>query len=318
MSNPFFSIIVPVYNVENYLKKCLDSIIQQVFDDYEVILIDDGSNDNSLQICEIYASLNKRFKVLTQKNTGVSGARNKGIFNALGKYMWFVDADDYIEENALQKLGDCLKGKKIDMLGFSNYHFFEENNKINKNSINPTTKILSPKVFFEQGNVFETTPWIMVIKTSLIKDNDICFDTELVIYEDNLFMMNCLAKAKLIKYMDDFLYYYLIRKDSLTSKNKSQKIRMIGYLKLLDFSMEAIQNSDYKDYWNENIYNLHNSIYELFFKMNLEEREEYNFFIKKMRTNKLKMCKNDVLGVKMLKFSHNYCFPLYKSKIFKS
>lgn len=107
MSNvPFFSIIVPVYNVEHYLGECIDSVISQTYEDYEIILIDDGSTDNSGSICDLYKKrFDNKIKVIHQKNGGLSKARNTGIFYAQGIYIIFLDSDDYfLDKNALSKI----------------------------------------------------------------------------------------------------------------------------------------------------------------------------------------------------------------------
>ncbi|WP_297900490.1 glycosyltransferase [uncultured Parabacteroides sp.] len=104
MRTPIISIIVPVYNVESYLSCCIDSILNQTFSDWELLLINDGSKDGSGTICDLYASRNNRIRVFHQVNQGVSSARNQGIELAKGKYLMFIDADDYVAENILEKM----------------------------------------------------------------------------------------------------------------------------------------------------------------------------------------------------------------------
>ena len=103
MSNPVISIIVPVYNVEKYLDNCLKSILNQSFKDFEVILVNDGSKDKSGEICNIYSQKDSRIKVFNMENSGAGKARNKGLDLAQGKYIFFVDADDWLENNALEE-----------------------------------------------------------------------------------------------------------------------------------------------------------------------------------------------------------------------
>lgn len=315
MINPLFSVIVPVYNVELFIVKCLDSLLSQSFNNYEVIIVNDGSTDKSLKICNSYKSRFPNITIIDQFNKGVSFSRNRAMQRAIGDYIWFVDADDYIEKNALEVLATHILEQNIDMLGFSNYHLFEKEDRLIKNKVNNCTTVCTPKEFFEKGNVFETAPWIMVIKTSLIKNNGIKFDENLVIYEDNLFMMSCLLYSKSIKYIDNFLYYYLIRENSLTAKNKSKVIRITGYLKLVNFSLKAVRTSDFKFYWHDVIYNQYNSIYKIFFEMDTVESKKYKADIKSLRKNKLKICAKDICGIKIMKILHNYCFFLYKMKL---
>ena len=113
----YFSIIIPVYNISSYLKECIDSILSQDFNDYEVLLIDDGSTDISGKICDEYRNnYPDKIKVIHQKNGGLSYARNVGIENSNGKYIIFVDGDDYIESNSLSKFYEKLEGKDVDIL----------------------------------------------------------------------------------------------------------------------------------------------------------------------------------------------------------
>jgi glycosyltransferase involved in cell wall biosynthesis len=114
MNSPEVSIIVCIYNAEKYLSRCIDSIIAQTFTHFECILIDDGSTDNSLSICERYRQSDDRIIVIHQENSGVSAARNKGIEVARGKYIFFVDSDDYIQQNMYEKLVAAINDSDTD------------------------------------------------------------------------------------------------------------------------------------------------------------------------------------------------------------
>ena len=103
------SIIVPVYNAEKYLSRCIDSILRQTFADFELILVNDGSSDKSKEICEKYLESDPRIKLINQENSGVSAARNTGLDNASGEYIGFVDSDDFIEKNMYEELYNILK-----------------------------------------------------------------------------------------------------------------------------------------------------------------------------------------------------------------
>ena len=127
------SIIIPVYNAEKYLHKCLDSILKQTYTNYEVIIINDGSHDKSLQVIEEYKTKFLKFKYLEQKNQGASVARNLGVNHAQGKYLLFIDADDYIEENALLSLCTVADEQSSDLVVFGhNKIYIEENNRVEK------------------------------------------------------------------------------------------------------------------------------------------------------------------------------------------
>lgn len=112
-----FSMIVPVYNVEAYLNRCVDSLINQTYTDIEIILVDDGSTDNCPKICDDYAKKDARVKVMHQKNRGLSDARNKGVKVASSDYVWFVDSDDYIELNACERFAPYTESGYDILLG---------------------------------------------------------------------------------------------------------------------------------------------------------------------------------------------------------
>ena len=115
MNKPLISVVVPVYNVEQYLKKCLDSIIKQKYNNLEIIIVNDGSTDNSQKICQEYVKKDKRIKLITQKNQGLSAARNTGIDNAHGKYISFVDSDDYLDLEFINELYNTIIENKSDI-----------------------------------------------------------------------------------------------------------------------------------------------------------------------------------------------------------
>ena len=130
--NETISIIIPVYNVEKYLNKCLNSVIEQTYKNIEVILIDDGSTDNSGKICDEYAKNDIRIKIIHQQNGGVSTARNNGLEHATGKYITFVDSDDYIEKEMIETMAKKIMKKNADIVICGVTDRDEENNIINK------------------------------------------------------------------------------------------------------------------------------------------------------------------------------------------
>ena len=114
--DPLISVIIPVYNVENYLRECLDSVLAQTYSNYEVLLIDDGSTDSSFDICCEYCDKDKRFKVYQKENGGASSARNYGLDCAAGEYLYFLDSDDYLKPIALEKMASCACQHQADLV----------------------------------------------------------------------------------------------------------------------------------------------------------------------------------------------------------
>ena len=130
-----FSIIVPVYNVEKYLSICLESILGQDYTDYEIIAVNDGSTDGSLEILNKYKQKTKRLVVLSQRNRGLGGARNTGIRNAQGEYLIFLDSDDYIDKSMLKETERVLSQYNLDILAFDGYRVTEQGEVIDKMTV---------------------------------------------------------------------------------------------------------------------------------------------------------------------------------------
>ena len=116
MNKPIVSVLIPVYNVEKYLKKCLDSVVNQTLTDIEIICVNDGSTDGSLKILEEYRSIDSRIKIINKANGGLPSARNAGLNAAKGRYVGFVDSDDYIEPNMFEKLVDVAEHEESEVV----------------------------------------------------------------------------------------------------------------------------------------------------------------------------------------------------------
>lgn len=203
------SVIVPVYNVEKYLNKCLDSIINQTYKNIEIILVDDGSTDNSGIICDKYSQTDNRIKVIHKKNGGLSDARNTGIKNATGKILSFIDSDDYIEKNMIENLAKELISYDCDIV-FSNKIFELDNGK---------------KVYKEYINNSGVVDSATAMKLLLKSDPAVCdklFKKELFndikfpinkLYEDILVTPYIIEKCNRI-YLDKNFYYHYIQHDN--------------------------------------------------------------------------------------------------------
>lgn len=177
---PVFSIIVPVYKTEQYIEKCVTSILNQTYKDFELILIDDGSPDRCPQMCDEYQKLDPRVKVIHKKNGGVSSARNCGLEIASGIFVWFVDSDDYIEPFSLQQLYEAQKEKKADLYVFNTQQIYS----FHTADINQ---------FFEKyyfTYVLGFGPWNKLYRRKIIQKNHLKFDEQETIGEDLLFNIN--------------------------------------------------------------------------------------------------------------------------------
>ncbi|MGL4382462.1 MAG: glycosyltransferase [Bacilli bacterium] len=209
------SIIVPIYNVENYLHKSIDSIINQTYENIEIILVNDGSTDNSLIIVQDYANTDARIIVIDQKNKGVSCARNSGISAATGKYILFVDPDDFIEENMVYVLINNINGCDIIFCGYK----FHNNRCVELVDANFQE---DNELFFSKLINGETigVVWRCLFKRSFISSNKLSFDEECKIGEDLLFILNALIYTNNYKFINDHLYNYVIHFKSTTNRKK--------------------------------------------------------------------------------------------------
>lgn len=224
------SIIIPVYNAEKYIEKCLNSIKKQTYSNYEIIIIDDGSKDNSLNICKKFEKENKSMilKIFTQKNEGPSNARNKGIANAVGDYITFVDADDYLEENILK---DLLSGCEKDAMVRSNYKTFKNNRIFNTDK---ESDKISADDFINRilNNSFPGCVWGCLFETKIIKKMK--FSTKLHFLEDTLFLIEYLNKVKYVKFVEANYYYGLSNSNSITLSKKNILDNIISFDNSLD------------------------------------------------------------------------------------
>lgn len=214
------SIIVPVYKAEKYLSECIDSIISQTYENFELILIDDGSPDNSGKICDEYAEKDKRIKVIHKENAGVSSARNIGLDNASGEYIAFIDSDDFVDKQYLEKLHCNLKHNDADISLCRLSYYKKDVANIRREIFPKKTINLKINQEFEHLIVrfFSYKKYIMgstcrsLYKRELIDKHR--FDVNVKICEDLLFFMGLLCDAKKICFLEESLYFYRVNDES--------------------------------------------------------------------------------------------------------
>lgn len=205
--NPTYSVIVPVYNVENSIERCIESVLMQTFCDFELILIDDGSYDDSGIICEKYAQKDARIKVIHQKNQGVSKARNAGLDRAKGEYIIFIDSDDFVEKNYLHMFNSF--SDDLILVGHGDYR----NNKVEKIVMdeNESWRIDSDegiKQFLEKkSSIFV---WGKRYRRSIIDEYNIRFRQEMKFSEDVIFNNDYILKAQTARNIKYVGYYYCL------------------------------------------------------------------------------------------------------------
>lgn len=206
MDIPKISIIVPVYKAEKFLSKCVDSVISQTYENFELILVDDGSPDNSGNICDLYANSDSRIKVFHKNNGGVSSARNEALKHVTGDWITFLDSDDYLSKVCLETCIQTVLRTEIDVLLYG-LHKVNINGKIIGN-ISDYTMPMEPEKFLKTLNRGLCMGGIF-IRQSIVTFNNIRFIDELKLGEDQIFLLNCIVKSRKVQSIDKCLYYYL-------------------------------------------------------------------------------------------------------------
>lgn len=222
-----FSVIIPVYNVEAYLQVCLDSVLNQTFEDWEAICVNDGSTDNSAAILEEYGHKDGRFKIVSQPNGGLSAARNMGLKAAAGEYVLFLDSDDWLESNALKIISQSLNDE--DMLCFSGRRFFEKGNRYHEaDQLKPQEYTTGMDYYNENALAVRDFAFVCVVlrayKREFLLSHDLWFK-EGIFHEDNLFTPLACYYAEKVKVVNDCLYDYRVRANSITTTGNVKRLR---------------------------------------------------------------------------------------------
>ncbi len=210
------SVIVPVYNVEKYLEKCLDSIVNQTYKNLEIVLIDDGSTDSSGRICDEYALRDDRFVVVHNENGGVSVARNAGVAKATGEYIMFVDSDDYVEKDIAEVLINLIKQHDADisMCGFK--YADTDGNTWKQTNMAVAEGCISGDEFWQRfysgGRIIGVTLWAKLYKRSLWKD---IYFPDGKLHEDEFVTHSLIKNCKNIAVTKKPMYYYVQREGSI-------------------------------------------------------------------------------------------------------
>lgn len=229
------SYIVPVFRVEKYLAKCIDSLLQQGLSatEYEIILVDDGSDDNCPDICNQYAERFAQIQVIHQKNKGLSGARNTGIRHAKGNYICFVDSDDYVKEFSYPLIVKKAEEENADLLQFGLQLVYNDHCQVLKS--NGNTHSYTGEEFLKKKMSERCSCWIYLIRRQLLIDTDTFF-TEGITYEDIDWTPRILLQAERVICMPDTVYNYVQHTGSITHpKNKT------GWQSVIDNNLRVLQ-----------------------------------------------------------------------------
>ncbi len=222
------SVIIPIYNVEKYLRDCLNSVINQTYKDLEIILVDDGSPDKCGEICDEYANKDERIRVIHKKNGGLSDARNAGFSISHGDYIYFLDSDDYIIENAIEKMVSCIEKEKADIVFFDSDTLYEDFPDPNY------------REYFVRSNCYRTEKGSHVLRKqigkqeyyscvqfhffrrSLLEKNKLKFVKDMM-HEDELFTVLAYIRAERVAQLNEIVYVKRLRANSIMSERISVK-----------------------------------------------------------------------------------------------
>lgn len=309
---PFFSIIIPVYNVKDYISECVNSVIKQNFFDYEVILIDDGSNDGSELLCDEYSKKHKNIKAIHIKNSGPGKARNVGIENAKGKYIIFLDSDDMLISESLSKLEKIMKktekdvylGQKFKIL-FPRGKTEDRVNEI-KFDISKADNLLKNLLLY--SNISLTYIWRNVYNLSFIKKNNIYFEENVLCSEDLDWNTRVFLLAKKVDKIDFYTHIYRgNRIGSIVTTSSPRRVNdfLTNVNKWIDLSNEYEENLSYliKKFYSNGFYTNLKYIYgynktERNKLIDKVEKSDFWYYYNK-RNRKIYIIKK-VLGTRML------------------
>lgn len=221
------SVIIPVYNVEEYLRECIDSVLNQTYKNLEIIIVDDGSTDSSGEICDEYIEKDECVTVIHQKNGGLSAARNTGLTEANGDYIYFLDSDDYIAENALDILLNIAEKNSSDIVFFDAVSFADtddftvKQNYIRKHNYQTDSGINIFSRMAENKEFHSAVPLLFIGRDFLL-NSGISFIPD-ILYEDMVFTYQLFCKASTVSQCTDALYYRRYRKNSIMTSSKTKK-----------------------------------------------------------------------------------------------
>lgn len=217
MIESLISVIVPVYNAEQYLEKCIESIINQTYKNLEIIIIDDGSTDKSPEICDKYAAKDVRINLVHKENGGVSSARNAGLDVFKGEYVTFVDSDDFISYDYVEKLYCSVIENSAD-ISICNYKINgNKRHKLNRHGKTPASSF----IYDYLSLTIETDEcWGKLFNKSVV--DSIRFDNYKV-SEDSLFVFYCLINANFVSFVDEYLYCYRVHNESVINQSNAEK-----------------------------------------------------------------------------------------------
>lgn len=219
------SVIIPVYNVERYLRECISSVLNQTYQNFEIVLVDDGSKDRSPEICDEFAASDPRIRCIHKENGGASTARNVGLDYAKGEYLFFLDSDDWLDDHTFEKLLTPLQNTEMDFSFCEAYAVDEDTGKISLTNYGyhrnyGTGNAQSMFSEMVERREFHVAVWMLLYRREFLQKNGLRF-VEKIMYEDCIYAYQAYKQAKLAAHVHEYLYYRRYRKGSVMTSKKT-------------------------------------------------------------------------------------------------
>lgn len=280
--NKIVSVVIPIYNVEKYIKQCLESIINQTYQNLEIICVDDCGIDNSMNLVKLFAEKDKRIKIIyNEKNLGLGATRNNGINNATGEYIYFIDSDDFIDLNYIEQLVLEIEKNQVSVVCNNKILKYYDNN-LNKNKFIKKEKdfILNTKLNWDDGFLknMSISAWCKLYNLKFLKENKIYFAENKLIFEDFYFIFLLNTKIKTVSFIYNSTYYYRQRNDSLIAQKKYQINNCYDSLYIIELIYNNYKENNLLDkfiipfYWLNKFFNQIANKKEFFFLI----KEKFN------------------------------------------
>lgn len=319
---PKVSVIVPVYNLEDLISETLKTLISQTFKDFEIIVLNDGSSDNSLSIISVFAQFDKRIKIVNQENQGLGAARNNALAFAKGEYILYLDGDDFLSDDAIKILVESMEKTSFDFIIFGAYNYLFSKKSVGSYSYQKIPKNLRNKILVNKDDIlknlfkFPRTAWSKFYRKDFILKNGLKFQ-EKVTGEDQLFFINAFLNANKIMVLEKNLYYYRrARKNSLTFSKVRNTTDLIEIFYAVEGLVSRCNNIDkefiIKRYLQKAIVGLSKCSKEYRVFYYAEMLKMFHFVSEKypnLELNKLKINQNDsYLSLKLKLYFINLCW----------
>lgn len=283
MNEPLVSIVIPCYNVKEYLEDAVESVVRQTYSNIEIILVNDGSSDGTSELCDVYARKYKNICVIHKENGGLSSARNAGMQEARGEFIYFLDSDDYIKENMVMNLVQEINESKADVIYFGSYNVDEKGNilKSLKKNIKNEKKVLKGVEAYRTyyyADVYEACVPYYFYNRKFLVDHALSFEVGLI-HEDELFTLEVYHYAQKILLDSNQYYYRRIRAGSIITSAVNQKSKFDSTVRITDkvTSRSYLKDFSKDEYKNISIflYRIQNLLFSRFYEQPLQIRKAW-------------------------------------------